>query len=202
MFKRIAVITIIIQVLKVPVSFGQKLDSTDTEVTISAQYRPRFEIRNGNFRPLLKSENPAILITDRLRFSFEYQYKNIVTLKLHLKQLVLGTSQMIQGIENVGNACTEAWTKIKIAKKWDLQVGRQVISLDDERIFGELDWAQGGRSHDAASIHFKNNGITLKVYLGYNQNYKQLYQNNINNISGNLYSTKNAYPYKLMQTVG
>ncbi|MDO9156595.1 MAG: hypothetical protein Q7U17_06960, partial [Sediminibacterium sp.] len=65
----------------------------------------------------------------------------------------------------------------------------------------ELDWAQGGRSHDAASIHFQNNGITLKGYLGYNQNYKQFYQNNINNISGNLYSTKNAYPYKLMQTI-
>lgn len=204
MFKIISVIAIGLLALKAPHVFGQKTDSTDSEMTISAQYRPRFEIRNGNFRPLLKSEKPAILITDRLRFSFEYQYKNIVTFKIAPQAVGLwGQASMIQGIENDGNklALFEAWTKIKIAKKWDLQVGRQVISLDDERIFGELDWAQGGRSHDAASIHFQNNGITLKGYLGYNQNYKQLYQNNINNISGNLYSTKNAYPYKLMQTI-
>lgn len=204
MFDRITSIGIFILVLNTALVSAQETDSTDSEMAFSAQYRPRFEIRNGNFRPLSKSENPAILVTDRLRFTFEYHYKNLVTFKVVPQAVGLwGQASMIQGLESDGNkiALFEAWTKIKLAKEWDVQIGRQVISLDDERIFGELDWAQGGRSHDAASIHFKTKSVTLKGYLGYNQNYKQLYQNNITNISGNLYSTKGAYPYKLMQTI-
>ena len=79
MFDRITSIGIFILGLNTALVSAQETDSTDSEMAFSAQYRPRFEIRNGNFRPLSKSENPAILVTDRLRFTFEYHYKNLVT---------------------------------------------------------------------------------------------------------------------------
>jgi hypothetical protein len=41
----------------------------------------------------------------------------------------------------------------------------------------------------------------FKAFAAYNQNYKELYGNNLSNISGSLYSPVDATPYKWMQTL-
>lgn len=179
-------------------------DTSDSRLTIAAQFRPRFEIRNGAFRPLNKGEKPAKLISERIRLTFDYAYKDILTVRISPQTVgIWGQSNMVQGVENDGNriALFEAWTQLKLSKNWGLKLGRQVISLDDERFFGELDWAQGGRAHDALSVQFNRQRWEIKTFAALNQNYKSLYGNNLNNPSGNLYSTSNAFPYKEMQTI-
>ena len=184
--------------------FAQKKDTSDSHLTIQAQLRPRFEVRDGAFTPLNKNEKPAALISERIRLTIDYSYKNVLSLRISPQSVgIWGQANMVQGVENSGNkiALFEAWSKLKLSNVWDLKLGRQVISLDDERFFGELDWAQGGRAHDAVSVHYKKSKLELKGYLAYNQNYKTLYGNNSSNPIGNLYATSDALPYKLMQTL-
>lgn len=185
-------------------SNAQKVDSIENNIVVSAQLRPRFEFREGTFRPLKDNEKPAALISERIRFNIDYAYKDVVSVRLSPQTVgIWGQANMVQGPESSGNklALFEAWTKIKLNNNWNVKVGRQVISLDDERFFGELDWAQGGRTHDAVSIHYTKNKYEWKTFLAYNQNYKTLYSNNISNPSGSLYNSSDAMPYKWMQAV-
>jgi hypothetical protein len=43
--------------------------------------------------------------------------------------------------------------------------------------------------------------IDLKAYFAYNQNYNDLYGNNLSNPSGSLYNPQGGIPYKWMQTI-
>lgn len=185
-------------------AISQSNDSTTNNVKVQIQFRPRLELRDGAFKPLAKKEEPAVLISERIRLNIDYSYKKIFTLKLSPQSVgVWGQANGVQTAESGGNkiALFEAWTNFFLNNKWDIKLGRQVISLDDERFFGELDWAQGGRAHDAVMVQFKKNKWNLKSYLAFNQNYKALYNNNTNNPSGNLFNNTDAIPYKTMQTV-
>lgn len=184
--------------------FAQNTEAAENQLSISAQLRPRLEIRDGAFRPLLKNEKTAGLISERIRFGFDYSYKNTLEVKIVPQTVsIWGQANMVQGAENNGNrfALFEAWSKLKMDDNWSAKLGRQVISLDDERFFGELDWAQGGRAHDALSFQYQKNNINFRSFFAYNQNYKALYGNNLSNPTGNSYSTMDALPYKWMQTL-
>lgn len=185
-------------------AIAQTTDSITNNLKVQIQFRPRLELRDGTFKPLAKKEEPAALISERIRLNIDYSYKNIFTLKLSPQSVgVWGQANGVQNAENSGNkiAFFEAWSNFYLNNNWDIKLGRQVISLDDERFFGELDWAQGGRAHDAIMLQFKKNTFNIKSFFAFNQNYKSLYNNNLNNPSGNLFNSTDAVPYKAMQTI-
>lgn len=172
--------------------------------SMSGQFRPKFELRDGAFRPLMKNEKPAALVSDRIRLTFDYAYKNVFSLRITPQAVsVWGQATMTQGAEDKGSKFSifETWAQVYATPEWSFKLGRQIISLDDERFFGELDWAQGGRVHDALSILYKKEKYELRGYFAFNQNYRALYNNNLSNPAGSLFSTNNALPYKWMQTV-
>jgi hypothetical protein len=188
-------------------SLSLKAQNTDTlpnKFSLSLNFRPKLEIRDGAFRPLASNENVAALVSDRLRLNIDYSYKNLLSIRVAPQAVsVWGQANMVQGAESVGNKLSlfETWAKLRISNSWYTQIGRQVISLDDERIFGALDWAQGGRVHDAVSVHFSKKQFEVKGFFAYNQNYKTLYGNNLSNPAGYDYVPTDAYPHKWMQTV-
>ena len=47
-----------------------KAQEVENQFRLDAQLRPRFEIRDGAFRPLLPNEKTAALISDRMRINF------------------------------------------------------------------------------------------------------------------------------------
>lgn len=182
----------------------QAQETNENTFVLSAQIRPRFEIRDGAFLPLSKQDNPAALISDRTRLTFDYTNSNVLSIRISPQSVsIWGQETINQGAEKSGSQFSifEAWANLQLTKAWGVKVGRQVISFDDERFFGELDWAQGARAHDALSVQYYKRNIEFKSFFAYNQNYKSLYGNNINNPSGSLYSTTDAFPYKWMQTV-
>lgn len=203
-WKSITLSVIALSIAPIYNTSAQEKDSIENTFSLSLNFRPRMEIRDGAFRPLASNEKVAALVSDRMRLNFNYSYKNLLTVKISPQVVsVWGQANMVQGAENVGNKFSlfESWAKIRISPSWYTQVGRQVISLDDERFFGELDWAQGGRAHDAVSVHFNKNKFEVKGFIAYNQNYKTLYGNNLSNPSGYDYNTADAFPHKWMQTV-
>lgn len=185
-------------------AIAQESDTKENKFILSAQLQPRFEIRDGAFRPLTPTEKPAAFISERIRLTMDYSYGDAFSIRISPQSVgIWGQANMVQGAENSGNQLSlfEAWAKLNITDAWNVKVGRQVISLDDERFFGELDWAQGARAHDAASIHFHQSKWDVKGFFAYNQNYKTLYSNNLSNPTGNLYNTTDAFSYKWMQTI-
>jgi len=193
--------TLMLSVFAANVTLAQNSADTSNKLTVTAQLRPRAELRHGAFRPLAINEKPAFLISQRGRITLNFQHKGILSLQLSPQHInIWGQEALTQSTgTNNGLAFFEAWAKLRVSSSALLQIGRQVISLDDERFFGALDWAQGGRAHDAVSFQFRRDKLELSVHAAFNQNYAALYDNNLSNISGSLFSSKGATPYKWMQ---
>lgn len=182
-------------------------DSTKQELntfSIDAQLRNRFEYRNGSFRPLSKSEDVAIPILNRIRLGLNYEYTDIVKTKITLQNVNLwGQANQIQGLDKSGNTFSifEAYADVKIYKNFRTIVGRQIITYDDERIFGAADWTNSARAHDALTLYLKGKKYEIRSNLALNQNYKTFYNNNVNNPTGNLYDNTDAQGYKNLQNL-
>ena len=79
------------------------------------------------------------------------------------------------------------------------KIGRQMIALDDDRIFGTFDWHPAGRSHDALNISWKKQNTEVQTYFAFNQNYNTI--GNVNNPAGQYFSPENAQPYQHLQMI-
>ena len=142
------------------------------EFTLSAQLRPRFEYRNGAYKPIQDGEAPAILTNNRVRLNFDYKHTDRLHLYISLQNVnVWGQAPQIQSFDRTGGMSVfEAYAEFPLVNTLSAKVGRQVIALDDDRIFGSLDWHPAGRSHDAVNLNWTpSEKLTLRGFFAYNQ---------------------------------
>lgn len=186
-------------------SFAQELEAT-------IQLRPRFEYRNG-FKSLMPiDENAASFIAQRSRLNLNFKQDKL-QVKLTLQNIrVWGDVPTTTQSDKNGIALFEAWAHYDFNKKWSARLGRQVLSYDDQRIFGEIDWAQQGQSHDAVvfSYHPKNHQLDWGGALNSNaenliqaaysiSNYKSMqyawYHTRLNQVNMSLLFLNTGYEY-------
>ncbi|UQD54940.1 alginate export family protein [Flavobacterium sp. K5-23] len=144
-------------------TFAQEFDA-------SLQIRPRYEYRNG-FKSLIKdSEDATSFISQRSRLNLNYKQEKL-SAKLSLQNIrTWGDAATTTTADKNGVAVFEAWAQYDIDAKWSARLGRQVLSYDNQRIFGEIDWAQQGQSHDAAVISFHPTNHQLDLGFALNAN--------------------------------
>lgn len=154
---------------------GADQDNTtkkDTGVfTVGAQIRPRFEYRNGFKKPLVNDQKAASFVEQRSRVWFDYKTSKFrIHLNLQDVRMWGSTDQIYKGDPSMFNAY-EAYGEFYFNPKWTMKVGRQAIDYDNARFFGNLDWAQQGRSHDAFVLKYKSANKSWDVHAGlaYNQ---------------------------------
>lgn len=166
-------------------------DQKKEELTVSIQLRPRAEMRNGLFTPILKNQNAAVFISQRSRLGFLYSKNDY--LKLGLSTQVVNTWGNDPQVQATANNISlyEAWAQLYFSKDWNIKLGRQILSYDDERILGALDWNNAGRKHDAALIGFQKNKLKANVGLAFNQNSDKT--------TGTFYDNLSSQPYKSME---
>jgi hypothetical protein len=144
-------------------TYAQELDA-------NLQLRPRYEYRNG-FKSLMPiAEDATSFISQRSRLNFNYKQEKLKA-KLTFQNIrTWGDVATTTQADKNGIALFEAWAQYDFDAKWSARLGRQVISYDNQRIFGEIDWAQQGQSHDAAVITFhpKNHQLDLGFALNAN----------------------------------
>lgn len=144
-------------------TYAQELDA-------NLQLRPRYEYRNG-FKSLMPIvEDATSFISQRSRLNFNYKQEKLKA-KLTFQNIrTWGDVATTTQADKNGIALFEAWAQYDFDAKWSARLGRQVISYDNQRIFGEIDWAQQGQSHDAAVITFhpKNHQLDLGFALNAN----------------------------------
>jgi len=164
-----------------------------SQTTIGAQVRPRGEFRNG-FKTLTESgRDPAFFIEQRTRLYANHKSGNF---ELHLNfqdVRIWGNTNQIYKTDPSLTNIYEGWAKYNFNQNWSMKIGRQALDYDNARFFGDLDWAQQGRSHDALLVSYRNDstGLRIDAGLGYNQSVNEPTQ-----LSGTFYEGNN---YKAMQ---
>jgi hypothetical protein len=142
------------------------------QFSLVGEVRPRSEFRNGFKTTRDPDTDPAFFIEQRSRIYLDYQRKN---LRFHIAIQdirIWGNAAQIYKTDPALTNLFEGWGSLNMAGNWWLKVGRQVISYDNQRFLGGLDWAQQGRSHDAVMVSYVSaeKGLTLDIAFAYNQN--------------------------------
>lgn len=162
------------------------------EFSLDADIRPRFEYRHGFGSLFPDDAKPAAFVTQRSRLNFNYKSEKLQTFISVQDVSTWGdTRQILPQDGNDSFSLFQAWAQLQLGGPWAVKLGRQVISYDDQRIFGGLDWAMQGRFHDALLLKYE----TPNFYMDLGAAYSQEDQNQ----TGNLYSIQGFFTYKTMQ---
>ena len=133
------------------------------QFTIDGEFRPRTEYRHGFGTLIAKDADPGYGISTRARLNFGFKKDNYTFYMSLQDVLVWGENRQILPKDlNNSFAVFQAWAKIDFSETWNTKIGRQVLSYDDQRIMGGLDWAQQGRNHDAILIKHKKEDFLLQ----------------------------------------
>ncbi len=145
------------------------------QFTFDGEIRPRFEYRNGFQSVINTDQNHAAFVEQRSRLNFGYKAEGY-RVKITLQDIQIWGSQpqLVNTYNKVNGdgaylSFHEAWGEAFLSDSWSLKFGRQEISLDDHRIFGNVGWASQARSHDAAIFKYKKNKLKLDAGFAYNQ---------------------------------
>jgi hypothetical protein len=140
------------------------------EFTAGLQIRPRGEYRNG-FKTLLNEQQESTaFISQRSRLNLDYA-NDAFTLKFSAQNIrTWGDVPPITAEDRNGMAMFEAYAQYNVNPNIYVRLGRQVLSYDNQRILGGLDWAQQGQSHDALLINLQPTaGHQLHVAFAMNE---------------------------------
>lgn len=143
------------------------------QFTVSAELRPRLEIRDGFITLPSPGSKPALFVSQRSRLNIGYAQKKF-SLKFSLQDVrVWGDEEQVKDIPAV--AIHEVYGQIQFNDKISLRAGRQELVYDDERLLGNANWNQPGRSHDAALFKYANKGWAADVAGGFSQQQENLF---------------------------
>jgi hypothetical protein len=164
----------------------------ENEINVDAQVRTRAEYRNGYQQLRPERAQPASFIAERARLGIGYERGDGLSAKLSVQQV--GVWGQYPQIDKEGRIMmNEAWGQLRFGENFFAKLGRQILSYDDERLFGELDWNMYGRSHDALKLGFENDMHKVHLILAYSQNRDSL--------GSTYYDARFGQPYKHMQTL-
>lgn len=140
------------------------------EFDANLQLRPRYEYTNGFGTLLTPTTSHTSFIGQRTRLNLNYGDS-----KLKVK-LALQNVRTWGNVNTLGNSSTdkngiamyEGWAQYSFTDQWSTKVGRQMLSYDNQRVIGGLDWANQGRSFDAAVIKYKGKKDQLDLGFALN----------------------------------
>lgn len=155
--------------------------------TINGQYMNRAEYRHGFSTLAAPNQDAAFFISQRARLMADLKFDK-AQIYLSIQDIRTWGSTSNAGIDNAGLLSVyEAWIGLQLNNKLKLNVGRQEIAYDEDRIFGSLDWLMQGRRHDAAILKYYDSASKTMIHAGfaYNQDKEQL--------AGTTYTVPNNY---------
>lgn len=165
---------------KIQTEFG---DSTKTHVfTLKADILARGEYVQGAV--IDKDETYAAYINERTRLCLNYKQP-------YLEMQITAQHAGVWGASGGGSFnLREAWGRADYKGAF-VQVGRQSLTYDDERVIGLNDWSMTGSWHDALKLGYEGYGHKIHLWGAYNQN--------VSNISGGSVYLNGCQAYKNME---
>lgn len=127
---------------------------TAQEFELSAELRPRYENKHGYSTLLETDADGTNFVSQRTRINFDFLY-NKIRLGVSMQNVrVWGDVSTLSSDDNA-TSLHVAWAEAILSENFSVIFGRQEIVYDDSRIFGNVGWAQQGRSHDAMIAKWK-----------------------------------------------
>jgi len=138
------------------------------QLTMDAEFRSRTEYRHGFGNLATDDADAAFFTSQRSRINVTYSTDKY---DFYLSVQDVRVWGDVGQLNENGNslAIHQAWTKINLSEHFALKAGRQEVAYDDQRIFGNVGWAQQARAHDALLVKYANNGLKLDLGLAFNQ---------------------------------
>lgn len=169
----------------------------NAQFTLDGEFRPRTEYRNGFGNLITDGTDAGFGISTRVRLNTSYMTDNYWFYVSLQDVMVWGENrQILPYDQNNSFAVFQAWAELKLGENTSTRIGRQVLSYDDQRILGGLDWAQQGRNHDAALLKHVKGNFMLDFALAFNQDYSN--PTGFQSV-GTAYNTTGYFSYKTMQ---
>lgn len=153
------------------------------QFSLSGELRPRTEYSHGYATLAAEDQDPSLFTSQRTRLNFDYKM-DLLKVGLVLQDVRTWGNQAQQvANEEKATSVHQAWAEMNLSKTLTLKVGRQELNYDDQRILGNVGWAQQGRSHDVALFKYAKK---LNVHFG-------IAHHETGNRKNNLYEGPDAY---------
>jgi hypothetical protein len=146
------------------------------QTAFGVELRPRAEYRHGYKTLFMESMDPAAFVSQRTRLRLKHS-SEWLSIGLGLQDIRTwgGTSQLNRSDDYL--SLQEAWAEVDWGKGFALKLGRQVLSYDNQRILGGVNWAQQGRSHDIALLKWESAAWQSHAGIAFNQFRENLFSN-------------------------
>ncbi|MBJ7880404.1 alginate export family protein [Gelidibacter salicanalis] len=168
------------------------INLTAQTLDIDADVRARFEYRHGYNNLFPDNAEPAAFVNQRTRLNIGYKAEKLQLFIAVQDVSTWGDTRQILAVDgNDSFSLFQAWAQLHLNENWSTKLGRQVISYDDERIFGGLDWAMQGRFHDAAILKYKKDSFMVDIGGAFSQEQPRN--------EGNTFNIQGFFTYKSMQ---
>jgi hypothetical protein len=135
--------------------------------TISAEFRPRAEYRNGYRELNSDTSDAAFFIEQRSRIYLDYRaprfiwHTSIQDIRIWGEQDPRSTGGTLQ--------LFETYVEPSITKRISVRIGRQKVMYDNQRLFAQNDWRQNGGTHDAVRFIYKGLKLEADLIGAFNQ---------------------------------
>ncbi len=135
---------------------------------LSAEYRPRFEFRDG-FRilPPEYGQTPAYMFSQRTRLNAGFKW-NIISTNFSIQDYRIWGDEPIKK-DVAGLSLYQGWVEIKVCDSLFIKTGRQEIYYDNGRLLDNGGFNQIGTVHDALLLKYNIRGFSADLGLAYNQ---------------------------------
>jgi hypothetical protein len=134
--------------------------------TVDAEFRPRTEIRQGFRKPLADSLDPALITFQRTRLNADYKSK-VLNARISLQDArIWGNSDNKTNTSKV--ELYEGWFEYLITSGISIQMGRQALKYDDQRLISAPNWSNTGCAHDVIVVKHKSPFIQAHAGFAYN----------------------------------
>lgn len=154
------------------------------EFEVHLELKPRLEYRHG-FKTLIPDNaDAATFVSQRSRLNLMFSNSKLKTYLSVQNVRVWGDVNTLSASDKNGTAIHEAWASFLVNKSLSLKMGRQELVYDDSRIFGNVDWAQTARSHDAfVATYVPNQKNRIDIGIALNEEDESLFKAdyNVNN---------------------
>jgi len=145
------------------------------QIVVTGEFRPKFEYRDGYKTLLTRDQHPAFITAQRSRLNFNYKDSRISTRFSVQDVRIWGESASKSDVSTIN--VFEAWVEYYITSAWSVRLGRQEMSLDQNRLIGLSNWNDVGASHDLLLLRFNKN-IDLRAGFAYNNDKSKNFESN------------------------
>lgn len=166
----------LVRVLVSTIVFAYCSPKLVAQFLISAEVRPRLELRNGYRVPSIEDSKAAFFISQRTRLNIGFKNEKLQLFISPQDVRTWGSEKQLGSDPSFG--LHEAWAQVLLSDKIALKAGRQELIYDGHRLLGSVNWLQQARSHDALLFKFSQEKFKTDIAAAFNQSGESLYNTN------------------------